>query len=155
MALPAIIPFGGDWPSYVEAIYQVYVESVANAGLTFNGLRVTCQYRPESQGKHFGFWHVISEGEDEAERLPDFRRCERVTWIAYLIANVGNDADITWWKNKRGRDTHVVIWHEAQNFVVILAERNSYFMLKTAYCPKSGRVKAFVKERENYWKHKG
>jgi hypothetical protein len=155
MALPAIVPFGGVWADYIEIIYQVYVESVANAGLTFNGLRVTCQYRPESQGKHFGFWHVISEGKDEAERLPDFRRCERITWIAYLIANVSNDADISWWENKRGTNTHVVIWHEPENFVVILAARNGYYMLRSAYCPESRRARTFMKERESFWKHKG
>lgn len=154
MALPAIVPFGGDWSDYVETIYQVYVNSVANAGLSFNGLKISCQYRPESQGKHFGFWHVISEGKDEAERLPDFRRCERITWVAYLIENVGTDADITWWENKRGSDTHVVIWHETENFVVILAKRKDYYLLKTAYCPESHRAKTFIKERESFWKQK-
>lgn len=155
MTLPAIIPFGGDWHLYVEEIYQVYVESVANAGLMFNGLKVSCQFRPESQGKHFGFWHVISEGPIEDDRTPDFRRCERITWIAYLIANVGSDTEITWWENKRGSNTHAVIWHEAENFVVILAARNGYYLLKSAYCPESHRTKTFVKERDNYWKQKG
>ena len=155
MPLPAIVPFHGNWPRYVEEIYQVYVESVANARLTFKELPISCQYRPESQGKHFGFWHVISEGEIEDDRTPDFRRCERITWIAYLIVNAESDANISWWENKRGSNTHVVIWHETENFVVILAARNGYYMLKSAYCSKSGRVKAFIKERDNYWSQKG
>lgn len=155
MALPDLMPLQGEWADYVDAIYQAYVEQVANGGLTFNSLRITCQFRPESQGKHFGFWHVISEGDSENDRLPDLRRCERITWIAYLIANVGTDADITWWENKRGTNTHVVIWHEAENFVVILAARNGYYLLKSAYCPESHRAKTFIKERNNYWKQKG
>ena len=155
MALPDLMPLQGEWADYVDAIYQVYVEQVANGGLTFNSLRITCQFRPESQGKHFGFWHVISEGDSESDRLPDLRRCERITWIAYLIANVDTDADITWWGNKRGTNTHVVIWHEAENFVVILAARNGYYLLKSAYCPESHRAKTFIKERNNYWKQKG
>ena len=129
--------------------------SIASADLTFNGLKVSCQFRPESQGKHFGFWHVISEGEIEDDRTPDFRRCERVSWIAYLITNADSDESISWWKNKRGTNTHVVIWHEAENFVVILAERNDYYMLRSAYCPQSGRVKAFIKERDNFRCKKG
>lgn len=155
MALPDLMPLQGEWSDYVDSIYQVYVDQIANGGLTFSGLRISCQFRPESQGKHFGFWHVISEGEAEDDRLPDLRRCERITWISYLIANVETDNEISWWENKRGRDTHVVIWHESENFVVILAERNGYYMLKTAYCPKSGRVKSFIKERDNYWSQKG
>ena len=155
MPLPAIIPFGGDWHRYVEEIYQVYVDNIAHAGLTFNGLKVSCQFRPESQGKHFGFWHVISEGKAEDDRTPDFRRCERITWIAYLITNAETEADISWWENKRGTDTHVVIWHEAENFVVVLAKRKDYYLLKTSYCPQSGRVRTFVKERDNYRRQKG
>lgn len=155
MPLPAIIPFGGDWHRYVEEIYQIYVDSIANAGLTFNGLKVSCQFRPESQGKHFGFWHVISEGKVEDDRTPDFRRCERITWIAYLITNAETEADISWWENKRGTDTHVVIWHEAENFAVVLAKRKDYYLLKTSYCPQSGRVRTFVKERDNYRRQKG
>lgn len=155
MPLPAIIPFGGDWHRYVEEIYQVYVDNIAHAGLTFNGLKVSCQFRPESQGKHFGFWHVISEGKAEDDRTPDFRRCERIAWIAYLITNAETEADISWWENKRGTDTHVVIWHEAENFVVVLAKRKDYYLLKTSYCPQSGRVRTFVKERDNYRRQKG
>ncbi len=83
MALPDVVSFSGEWSDYVEIIYQVYVDSVANAGLTFNGFKIRCKYSPESQGKHFGFWHVISEGEAEEDRLPDLRRCERISWIAY------------------------------------------------------------------------
>lgn len=47
-----------------------------------------------TNGKHFGFWRVISDGELEDDRLPDLRRCERITWIAYLIANV--EEQINW-----------------------------------------------------------
>ncbi len=155
MALPATVPFGGVWTDYVETIYKIYVDQIANAALTFQTLPIRCKYVPATNGKHFGFWHVISEGESEEDRLPDFRRCERITWIAYLTSNADTDADITWWENKRGSDTHVVIWHEAENFVVILAKRKDYYLLKTAYCPKSHRAKTFVKERDNYWKQKG
>jgi len=155
MALPALMPLQGEWADYVDAIYQVYVDQIANADLTFQALPIRCKYVPATHGKHFGFWHVISEGESEEDRLPDLRRCERITWISYLITNIGADADITWWENKRGSNTHVVIWHEAENFVVILAARNGYYLLKSAYCPESRRAKTFIKERDNYWKQKG
>lgn len=83
MELPALILFDGDWQGYVEKLYSVYLESIVNGNLKFNGLRINCQFRPDTQGKHFGFWHVISEGKTEEDRLPDFRRCERMSWIAH------------------------------------------------------------------------
>lgn len=155
MTLPELIFFDGDWPVYVERLYAVYLDSVVNGNLTFNGLKISCQYRPATHDKHFGFWHVISEGETEDDRTPDIRRCERITWVAYLIAHIGIDPEITWWENKRKGDTHVVIWHEAENFVVILAKRKDYYLLKSAYCAESHRRKTFIRERAQFLAKKG
>jgi hypothetical protein len=155
MALPELIPFDGDWAGYVERLYSVYLDTVVNGNLRFDGLKISCQYRPASQGKHFGFWHVISEGEVEDDRLPNFRRCERMGWIAYLITNAETDTDISWWKNKRKGNTHIVIWHEAENFVVILAERSGYYLLKSAYCAESHRRATFIREREQFRRQNG
>ncbi|MNH30689.1 hypothetical protein D3C79_909980 [compost metagenome] len=42
--------------------------------------RLGLKRHPVIQGKEATFWHMISEGNDEAERLPDLRRCERIRW---------------------------------------------------------------------------
>jgi hypothetical protein len=151
MTLPALFLFDGNWPVYVEGLYSVYVQDIVNGNLTFKGLKISCQYRPATQDKHFGFWHVVSEGETEEDRIPDIRRCERIGWIAYLIAQVESNDDISWWENKRGGDTHVVIWHEAENFVVILAKRKDYYLLKSAYCAQAHRKAKFIIERKKFW----
>ncbi|OAI14424.1 hypothetical protein A1507_15410 [Methylomonas koyamae] len=151
MPLPDLLPFSGDWSSYEDDLYRTYLSGIVNANLSFNGLPIKCQYRPSSKNKHFGFWHVISEGNVEDDRLPDLRRCERIRWIAYLIAYAGTDTEISWWENKRGSNTHVVIWHERENFAVILAKRSDFYLLKSAYCAQSHRKKMFIKEREEFW----
>ena len=155
MSLPNLYEFHGDWRIYVDEIYEVFCNSVAHANLSFRGLKISCQYRPEYQGKHFGFWHMISENLDknqsEDDRVPDMRRCERITWVAYLIQHAEASNEITWWENTRGRDTHVVIWHEQENFVVILAKRQDYYLLKTCYCAEEHRRRTFIKERAEYW----
>lgn len=148
--LPKLIGFSGDWRDYVEELYKVYERQIVQGKLEFLGLPVKTQYRPPSQGKGFGFWHVISEGQEEAERIPDFRRCERISWIAWVIRNVGIDSRISWWKNKRGSNTHVVLWVEEEDFAVILAERNGYYLLKTAYCTTEHRRESMRRERERY-----
>jgi len=153
MTLPDLFPFKGDWPSYEDGLYQIYLSEIVNAKLRFKGLPINCQYHPESKNKHFGFWHVISEGEVEDERTPDLRRCERIRWIAYLITQAETNIEISWWENKRGSNTHVVIWHEAENFAVILAKRKDYYLLKSAYyLDKPHRNATFKKERDNFWK---
>jgi hypothetical protein len=152
MDLPPLVLFHGDWDRYVEELYDIYMREVVKGHLTFRGLPVKCQYRPSSKGKGYGFWHVISNGPIEEDRVPDLRRCERIKWIPWLIRNVGRDPRISWWCNKRGSNTHVVIWIEEEGFAVIFAKRSKYYLLKTAYCVTQHRKSIFQKEREQYWK---
>jgi len=147
MGLPELVPFHGDWPRYVEELYRIYQAEIVHGGLIFRGLPVKSQYRPPSAGKGFGFWHVISDGHVEDDRLPDLRRCERIRWIAWLITHAETRPEISWWENRRGSNTHVVIWLEEEDFAVVLAKRQGYYLLKTAYVVKPHRKKTFRRER--------
>lgn len=146
-----------DWLTYEDAIYAVYLRTVAHAGLRFCDRPVRVRFRPETKRKGYGFWHLISEAPDqknrnEDARIPDLRRCERMHWIAWCIRNA-NEEGFSWWENQRGRETHVVIWAEAHDFVVILAKRLDtngvgYYLLKTAYCPRAHTIRKLEKERD-------
>lgn len=156
---PALLVFGGDWSTYEELVYQAFLETLVRADVRFQGYRVKAPYRPESRGKHFSFWHLISEApntgnRNEEDRIPDIQRCERVRWISWVIQQADAEVEqFSWWENRRGRDTHVVIWAEGHDFAVILGKRSDYFVLKTAYCNlKSGRRKVFGREREQFWR---
>ncbi|WHZ21498.1 MAG: hypothetical protein OJF47_000610 [Nitrospira sp.] len=152
MSLPELFPFHGDWDRYEDELYEIYLETVVRSGLTFGGLPVRSKYRPPTKNKGYGFWHLISEGEREEERTPDIRRCERIRWVSWLVRNALSDSDITWWENDRWGNTHIVIWHENENFAVVLAKRSGYVLLKTAYWVKPYRRKDFEREREEYWR---
>ena len=156
---PDLIPFDGTWPDYEDLIYEAFVESFVRPEISFQGLPVSAPYRPETRGKHYSFWHVISEAphpgnRNEEDRIPNLDRCARIKWIAWLIQLVAEGhEDVSWWENKRGRDTNVVIWAEPWDFAVILGKRRDYYMLITAYCNlRDGRKKAFRREREAFWK---
>jgi hypothetical protein len=72
-ALPELITlseYDGDWPSYLEAIYQHYLDDVVDVKLQYNKLPIKFQFRPMHEGKGFAFWHTISEGEKEEDRMP-------------------------------------------------------------------------------------
>ena len=150
MNLPPLMPFAGDWDRYEEKLYRAYLETVVDADLKFQGLPVRSQFRPETKGKGFSFWHIISEGPSEEERTPDLKRCERIKWIGWMIEHATSHLDLSWWENRRGRNTHVVIWHEKESFAVVLAKRNRYYLLKTAYWVKSRRADDFRRERANF-----
>ena len=152
MKLPDLFPFHGDWIRYEDELYEIYMETIVNSGIEFKGWPVRSQYRPPAKGKGFGFWHLISEGSEEENRTPDMLRCERIRWVAWLIENAEKEKDLSWWENRRGKNTHVVIWHEEENFAVVLAKRRNYYLLKTAYQAKSNRRETFIREREEFLK---
>ncbi len=153
---PTLLPFSGDWSTYEDVIYEAFMESFVRPNIQFRGWRVTAQYRPETRGKGYSFWHTISESPDkknrnEDDRIPDFRRCERIMWISWVIENAGSTG-FPWWENTRGRDTHVVIWAREHDFAVVLAKRRDYYMLKTAYAEiRTGRRATFEAELNAFW----
>jgi len=140
-----------DFETYLDELYRIYLDEVVNAGITFRGLPLRVQFHPMSHGKGFGFKHLISEGDVEEERTHDLQRCERIHWVAWIIRNAETIPDILWWENKRGYNTHVVLWLQGENFVVILAKRKDYYLLRSAYVLKPHRAKAFEKEWKQYW----
>jgi hypothetical protein len=149
---PSIVVFAGDWEAYEEALFNIFTETLLNKTLTFQGLPVSLKKMPTYKDKHFVFWHLISEGELEEERTPDLRRCERLGWVGWVIENCEACPDISYWENSRGAQKHIVIWYEKENFVVILAKRNGYYLLKSAYLANAKRVKNFSKERDEFRK---
>ena len=112
-----------------------------------------CRRDPIYDGKEAGFWHCVSEGASEEQRLPDLRRCERIRWIRTVIEHA-NDESVDHWTNRRGADTrHLIWWNES--FLVVLAERTrrrdgfQYFQLITAYCTtEEHRKKKLRKDRD-------
>jgi hypothetical protein len=154
---PDLLPFGGDWMEYEDKIYAAFLDSFVNPDIRFNGWRVSAQYRPETNGKGFSFWHAISEApnnsnRNEEDRVPNIRRCERIRWICWAIENAGNDGFL-WWENQRRNNTHVVIWAREHDFAVVLAKRRDYYVLKTAYAEiKPHRRKSFESEHAAFWK---
>ena len=160
-APPELIVLNGfsGWEAYEDAIYAVYLDTVAHARLTFRGSPLKVRFRPETKHKGYGFWHLISEAPDqrnrnEDDRIPDPRRCERVRWVAWCIQNADAGASgCSWWENERGRETHVVLWAEQHDFAVVLAKRQTehgslFYLLKTAYCLRDHTMRKFRKERD-------
>ena len=138
------------WPFFIEDVYRRYLNTVALGKLTFQGLKVNCQFRPESHGKHYAFWHMMQEGSggrNEEDRTPDLDRCRRVEWIAWTILNAGVDESVRVFKQAlRGNEVSWVMWLHESSYALILWERKDYFLLKTAFVVKSHKKKEFEKD---------
>ena len=151
---PELLLFSGntdEWVQYQENLFVIFRSDLLQTTLLFRGLRVNPRRFPEFRGKHFTFWHIISEGDFESERFPDLRRCERIRWIAWIIANCDGHDGISYWESKRGSSQNFVLWYEKGQFVVILAKRSTYFVLLSAYhVTDERRIATFKRDRDAY-----
>ena len=143
--------YGGDWHTYVEAIYALFRAEYVEEAVQFQGLRVTVKRHPEISGKCATFWHLVSEGEIEAERLPDLRRCERILWTRSIIENSSGTYVKVWENTRRGGERRICLWLEDTEYLVVLACRNGYYLLWTAYCVTQTRQKKRLEREYEAW----
>ncbi|EPA0351957.1 hypothetical protein AAIH29_02590 [Pseudomonas aeruginosa] len=131
-ALEDLTDYGGDFSRYLEAIYQIFCADFVESKPMFEGKRLGLKRHPIIQGKEATFWHMISEGNDEAERLPDLRRCERIRWPRPIIENA-SDTALKVWREPNGSGHRVLIWFSEAEYLVVLDERKDYILPWTAY----------------------
>lgn len=123
----------GSWANYVDALYRHFTHDFVLSKPVFRGERLALKRHPMEQGKEATFWHLTSTGRDEASRLPDLRRCERIRWPRPVIDN-STDHPVSVWANKRGGEERICLWIRADNYLVVLARRKGYLLPWTAYC---------------------
>jgi len=124
--------YGGEWKRYIEAVYAYFKNDFIDSRPWFGSRPVKLKRYPLLEGKEATFWHITSEGEEETQRVPDLRRCERIRWPRPIIEHY-DDKAIKCWPNKRGKDIRIVLWFCEQDYVVVLADRRKYVILWTAY----------------------
>lgn len=133
--LPALALFeeyGGDWNRYLDALYAFFKRDFIDSRPAYNGVTLALKRHLVIQNKEATFWHIISEGDSEADRVPDMRRCERIRWPRPVIEHSGDTA-IKIWANERRGEKRICLWLEDAEYLVILAERKGYILLWTAY----------------------
>lgn len=142
--------YGGNWEAYLEALYSWFKRDFVDSKPVFQGRRLGLKRYPLSQGKEATFWHMTSEGSDEENRTPDFRRCERIRWPKPVIEN-DTDPAVKIWRNQRGRENRICLWLVPEKYLVILADRGEYILLWTAYLvEKPHQQRKLEREYEEY-----
>lgn len=154
--LPDLVLFndyGGNWDTYEDVVYDRFLNDLVHNRLYYQGLPISLRRHPEYKNKEFSFWHVTSTGEKESERIPDFRRCERIRWIRAIIEN-HSDPAIKIWENSRKGNTSVCFWLEDEQYLVVLAKRSGYWLLLTAYMTNYPHTQANLRREYNSFKSK-
>lgn len=129
----------GDWGIYLGRLHACFVTDFIASKPAWPGKRVGVKRHPEHDGKSATFWHLISDGDVEAERLPNMRRCERIGWPRPMMddfdaADPGTSATrILWWKETRGNEERYLLAPEDFSYVVVVVDRGEYVLPWTAF----------------------
>lgn len=150
MMPPPLLLFPGDWPVYERQLYAIFIGDIAQGGIEFRGQPVNCRRHPEANGRWAAFWHLIQEGKVEEDRQPDLRRCERLKWVRWVLEQYDSHAAISVWENVRESERNVLFWYN-EEYLVVLSQRSTYWLLKTAYCTtQSRRIAQLRRERDAF-----
>lgn len=156
--LPELVLFesyGHDWNAYLEVLYSIYKVDFLDSHPVFKNLKVMVKKLPVVNGKVSNFWHLIQtayETKNECDRIPDFRRCERVRWPRPIIEN-HTDGSVLVWENcrhtKSGIQNNICLWLKENEYLVILRKRNGYVLFWTGYPVSEEHTKRKLEKEYN------
>ena len=137
--LPKIIElneFGGNYRLYIDAVYEVFFEDFINHEAFFGSKKLLLKSNPRFQNRAYTFYHMKHKGENEDERTPDLRRCERIGWAKPCIENVDLWSLKFWRQSRKRSENRVCILLDVEDdhdYFVVLEVRETYVLLWTAF----------------------
>ncbi len=144
--------YEGDFHVYNDAVYGVFRRDFVANKPSYKGKRLALKAHPIVDGKEYTYYHFTHSGNIETDRIPDFRRMERIGYPNPLINN-STHTTLKVWRNKRGNNNRILIFHEEEGYLVVLDDRQEYILPWTAYYVEYNHQKRkFIKEYEAYWK---
>ncbi len=146
---------GHEWAVYTDVLYLLFKKDFLDSLPTFQGHPTRIKRDPLKDGREATFWHLISEGEIETHRAPEETRCERIRWPRPIIQKCPC-GELKAWRSVRKGEWRTVVALADFSYVVVLAERNGYFLPWTAYpVERTHRRRKLEKEHNDYKKTLG
>ena len=150
--LPPIVPSSSvNWEKHLNLLFRYFKKEFIDSKPEFRELNVLLKKFPDQTDTfHPTFWHIISEGVDEINRIPEISRCERIRWPRPIIEHE-NEPNMLVWENVRRGNKSVCIDFEEIEYLVVLGKRKGYLILTTAYPIDSNHSKyKLLKEYKAY-----
>lgn len=140
-ALEFFDDYGNDWATYEAALYTIFKEDFLDSHPFYKKIRVSVKHYPIEYGKEEAFFHTTCKNyTGGGERVPDFRRCERIRWIRAFIENYNCDPTqcedcegVKVWNEPYKSKTRVHLLLEEERYMVVLEKREGYYLLITAF----------------------
>ena len=147
------------WIDYEDSLYSIFKSDFIDSPPEFEGKKIRIRFYPKENNKEEAFYHVTCQDYlKDGDRVPDFRRCERIRWIRAFIENYGCDPSkctgcdgIKVWEKPYKNKQRIHLLFEEERYLVVLERRESYVLLITAfYIEEDHTLKKKVKEYQQY-----
>lgn len=103
-----------------DALYLIFCRDLKDSRPTYRGAEVWF-FLEEEDGKEKLFWHLTSRDDKEAgERLPDFRRSERLPWVRPMIDQPDKPEVLDWDFEEGDGSIKTYVWLRGHDFVVVM-----------------------------------
>lgn len=141
-----------NWNTIRVDAYNFYIRDILNPVFFFHNKIVYGSYCPDEECNQETFEHLITRDSDDSERLPDFDRLRRITWIRPLIElNCECESYKVWSYYTTSQKLRWNIWCERVAYAVVLEERPRYFRLITAFVVDSRKkIAAWKRDYQDY-----
>jgi len=130
-------PDWNDYSSFEEKLYLFFRWLYLEHPLLFQEITVKYRFKPFVNNKEEVFYHLTCKDyETDGERCPDPNRIIRIKWTRafvenYICMNNCCESKPLYWTKAYGNKIRHKIFYE--DFLVILEEREEYFLLITGY----------------------
>lgn len=151
---------------YMDRLYDnVFKKDFISGHVTFNGMKVCIRREPMDGNREHGFIHMTHEdfshnSGDLNDRVPDFRRSERLPWVKYIIENYdcamrNRCGKILFWEEMYRGYVRVHLLYEEERFLVVLEKRKyGYFIITSFYLDKEWEFEKRKRKYQQYMKQK-
>ena len=132
--LPPMFPMSPWSEAVMEALYAIFRRDFVDSPASYQGHGVW--FFPEKErGKENIFWHLVErEDKETGERLPDFRRSERLPWARPMLDNVGQPEILDWDYEEGKGDIHTYVWLRDFDYLIVMKKyRDGRRRLVTAF----------------------
>lgn len=148
--------YQSSWAIYERVLYDIFRQDFVNDHPKFEGQVVKFRWQPIEYGKPEAFFHLTCQDYSKTgDRVPDFRRCERIRWVRAFIENYHCDSSlcedcdgVKVWRQPYKNKERVHILLEEERYLVVLEPRSSYCLLITAFYLQYDHT--LRREREQY-----
>lgn len=123
--LPPMLDLNGNWADVLQELYSVFSRDFKRGPLMLGSEPVWHDNRilPGDVYEEC-FWHLVTRKDRQhGDRLPDFRRAERLPWCAPILQNHQDPAVVFWHYREGDGRIRTYAWLERGDYVVILERK--------------------------------